>query len=268
MFELFDFCVQAPLDRFVIEKGLADNFNCKSFCWVNDFFEYASENEPDWENVYLSLAIAEDGFKYIYSVFGKGSIPATMLPIVEMLKQLAKNEETEIITADDDMHPDCMILIEPNGHTSTVLMKTAQYLVIEEFYNYPLGDFRTEKPITEADKEILRELIAFKYPGITIWEGADGPCINGPFNKVKADFHKLKNFDWHYEIRPEGKNEWLVKFERIDLFKSLMHQFYRSIQKDLCLFPRNYTEIKGEEYCIVLSGMGEEKIVYYSSGAI
>lgn len=270
MDELIYFNVKSPLAQAAFEKFLTDNFDCKSFYWVTDFYQYCIENEIDREKTYISLVILNDGigFKYHYSVRGN-NFQQSLRQRIELLKPLAKQEQVEILSTDDEIDPFSMVLIEPNGQTSTVHFKTVEDFIIEDFYNFPFGDFRTAQPITNGEKDILINIIKPVYPDISIWHGTDGPVINGDFNKVKANFKKLKGFDQHYEIRPNGKNEWLHKTEKSNLFIALMKDFQRQLQKDLCIFPPNYSVVQNieggsdsEEHCILLSDTGEEKIVY------
>jgi hypothetical protein len=76
-------------------------------------------------------------------------------------------------------------------------------------------------------------------------------------------------FEHHYGIVPLGKNEWLSKDDKSELFVALMTEFHLQTGYSLCLFPRNYSEIKtieggsdSEEYCLILSENKMEKVVY------
>ncbi len=76
-------------------------------------------------------------------------------------------------------------------------------------------------------------------------------------------------FDNHYEIVPVGKNSWLDKNEKSELFVDLMLDFRNQTNRDLCVFPSNYSEVKNieggsdsEEYCLVITKEKLEKIVY------
>jgi hypothetical protein len=161
------------------------------------------------------------------------------------------------------------VLIEPNGQTSTIQTKTDDVLVIEEFYNFPFGDFRTTDKLSHLQIEQLKELIKNLYFEIEIDCSTDGPIINGDFNKVKSSFEKLRDFENHYEIRPVGKTQWFDKEEKSKQFISIMKEFREMIKKDLCIFPRNFSDVKNieggsdsEEYCILLTTSGQEKIIY------
>lgn len=262
---VIDFSSKTSFTQPVVEKFLIEEFCCNSIYWVSNFFEYCIENEIDAEKTYISHIISNEGFKYHYTVWSNKYTRRTLRQRIELLKQLAKKEQIEILSSDDEIAPFSMVLIEPNGKASTVMLKTVDDLIIEDSYNFPLGDFRTENPITDQEREIIIKIIKPVYSEISIEHGTDGPIINGDFNKVKPHFEKLKGFDQHYEIRPAGKNEWLDRTEKSGLFIAFMKDFQKQLQKDLCIFPRNYRDINDNvnaEHCILLTNGGEEKIVY------
>lgn len=269
MREVIYFSTKELLDEKKFEFFLADTLRSHSFLWTSDFYSYASDNEIDHSKTYISLDSSNEGYKYHYSVFDSNSIETSLKDKIQILKGLSAKENIEILSTYDEVDPFSWVLIEPNGHTSTVQTKMTDDLIIDDYYNFPFGDFRTTEPLTEQENTILKEILKSVYPNILIEYSSDGPIINGDFNKVKINFQNLKNFDNHYEIRPVGKNEWMDREDKSIQFVSLMKEFQRLVQKDLCVFPRNFSEVKNieggsdsEEHCILLTDFGQEKIVY------
>lgn len=269
MREVIYFSTKELLDKQNLEFFLADTFQSHDFFWISDFYSYASDNEIDHSKTYVSLETSNEGYKYNYSVFDSNFIEISLKNKIQILKGLSAKENIEILSADDEVDPFSWVLIEPNGHTSTVQTKLTDDLIIDDYYNFPFGNFRTTEPLTERENTILKEIIKSVYPNILMEYSSDVPIINGNFNKVKVNNQSLKNFDNHYEIRPVGKNEWMDREDKSIRFVVLMKEFQGEIQKDLCVFPRNFSEVKNieggsdsEEHCILLTGSGEEKIVY------
>jgi len=230
------------------------------------------DNEVDLALTYISIDQSTAGdFKFHYSVNQDFDEVWPLRKRVDLLKQLSKTENTEILSTDDEIDPLSQVLIEPNGQTSTihVVPMAANEVFLANTFNFPFGDFRTKRPITDEERQTLIELIKPIYPNIIIWYGDDGPIINGEFNKVKSAFGILSNFNHHYEVTPTGKNEWLDRTEKSLLFISIMREYKELIKSELCIFPRNFSEIAyteggsdSEEHCIVLIGAREEKIIY------
>lgn len=267
MKETIYFNTAQQLDEALLEHFLRDNFNSKEFIWITNFYEFVIDNEINNQKTYISLETSIEGFKYHYSVYDNFDL--TLRERIEILKTLADKANLEILSTDDELNPWSWVLIEQNGQTSTIQTKDDDVLVIDDFYNFPFGDFRTKSKLTEVELGILKQIVIKKYPKIDIHHGYDGPVINGDFNKVKNNFDQLSLFDNHYEIVPLGKNDWLDKNEKSELFINLMIQFRDQINKELCLFPRNYSEVKNieggsdsEEHCILLTSFGQEKLVY------
>lgn len=267
MKETIYFNTAQQLDEALLEHFLRDNFNSKEFIWITNFYEFVIDNEINNQKTYIFLETSTEGFKYHYSVYDNFDL--TLRERIEILKTLADKANLDILSTDDEVNPWSWVLIEQNGQTSTIQTKDDDVLVIDDFYNFPFGDFRTKSKLTEVELGILKQIIIKKYPKIDIHHGYDGPVINGDFNKVKNNFDQLSLFDNHYEIVPLGKNDWLDKNEKSELFINLMIQFRDQINKELCLFPRNYSEVKNieggsdsEEHCILLTSFGQEKLVY------
>ncbi len=269
MNETIFFNTAQKLDEHRFESFLKENFKSDKFIWVNNYYEFAIDNEIDNQWTYISLVTTIEGFKYHYSVFNSYDHALPLRERIEILRKLADEEQVDILSSDDEVNPWSWVLIEKNGQTSTIQTRGNDVLVIDDFYNFPLGDFRTKVKLTDIELNVLKQIIATKYPNIDIHHGYDGPVINGDFNKIKNNFKQLKLFDNHYEIVPVGKNEWFDKNEKSELFINLMLQFQDKVNKELCLFPRNYVEVKNiyggsdsEEYCLLISKDKSEKIVY------
>lgn len=267
MKETIYFNTAQQLDEALLEHFLRGNFNSKEFIWITNFYEFVIDNEINNQKTYISLETSTEGFKYHYSVYDNFEL--TLRERIEILKTLADKANLDILSTDDEVNPWSWVLIEQNGQTSTIQTKDDDVLVIDDFYNFPFGDFRTKSKLTEVELGVLKQIVIKKYPKIDIHHGYDGPVINGDFNKVKNNFDKLSLFDNHYEIVPLGKNDWLDKNDKSELFINLMIKFRDQINKELCLFPRNYSEVKNieggsdsEEHCILLTSFGQEKLVY------
>lgn len=273
MREAIYFSTKELLDEKNFEFFLADTFRSHNFLWTSDFYSYASDNEIDHSKTYLSLDTSDEGYKYHYSVFDSNSIETSLKDKIQILKGLSAKENIEILSTDDEVAPFSWVLVEPNGQTSTVQTKLVDELIIDDYYNFPFGDFRVVEPLTKNEQTTLKEIVKNVYPNILIEHSTDGPIINGEFNKVKSNYQSLKNFDNHYEILPIGKNEWMDREDKSIRFVLLMKEFHGQIQKDLCVFPRNFSEVKNieggsdsEEHCILLTTIGQEKIVYKQRG--
>lgn len=267
MKETIYFNTAQQLDEALLEHFLRGNFNSKEFIWITNFYEFVIDNEINNQKTYISLETSTEGFKYHYSVYDNFEL--TLRERIEILKTLADKANLDILSTDDEVNPWSWVLIEQNGQTSTIQTKDDDVLVIDDFYNFPFGDFRTKSKLTEVELGVLKQIVIKKYPKIDIHHGYDGPVINGDFNKVKNNFDQLSLFDNHYEIVPLGKNDWLDKNDKSELFINLMIKFRDQINKELCLFPRNYSEVKNieggsdsEEHCILLTSFGQEKLVY------
>ncbi len=257
------------LGKDLLESFLHENFKANEFIWVENFYEFITENVIDKQNTYISLDTSTEGFKFHYTVFDSHNLVQTLRERIEILKNLAQKLHVEILSTDDEVNPRSWLLIEPNGHTSTIQTKNGDALVIEEFYNFTFGDIRTVDKLSDLQIEQLSELIQHLYEEIEIDYSTEGPIINGDFNKVKYSFEKLKDFENHYEIRPVGKTQWLDKQEKSEQFISIMKEFRKLINKDLCIFPRNFISVQNieggsdsEEHCILLTASGQEKIIY------
>lgn len=257
------------LDKALFESFLHETFKSNEFIWITNFYEFIIYNEIDKQKTYISLETSPEGFKFHYSVFDSYNLDQPLRERIEILKTLAKKLSVEILSTDDEVNPWSWVLIEPNGQTSTIQTKNDDVLVIEEFYNFPFGDFRTKGKLSQLQIELLKVLIENLYLEIEIEYSTDGPIINGDFNKVKDSFEKLKDFENHYEIRPIGKTQWFDKEEKSEQFISIMKEFRKVINKDLCIFPRNFSTVQNmeggsdsEEYCILLTTSGQEKIIY------
>ena len=257
------------LDKVLFESFLHEHFKCNEFIWNTNFYEFIIDNKIDKHKTYISLETSTEGFKFHYSVFDSNNLDQPLRERIEILRNLAQKLSVEILSTDDEINPWSWVLIEPNGQTSTIQTKNDDVLVIEEFYNFPLGDFRTVDKLGQLQIEQLKVLIENLYPEVEIDYATDGPIINGDFNKVKDSFEKLKNFENHYEIRPVGKTQWLDKEEKSEQFISIMKEFRKLINKDLCIFPRNFSNVKNieggsdsEEYCIFVTTSRLERIIY------
>ncbi|MBC5836240.1 hypothetical protein G6N05_15165 [Flavobacterium sp. F372] len=257
------------LDKALFELFLNETFNSNQFIWITNFNEFIIDNDVDKQKTYISLETSTEGFKFHYSVFDNNNLELTLRERIEILKTLAQKLSIEILSTDDEVNPWTWVLIEPNGETSTIETKDDDVLVVDNFYNFPFGNLRTKTKLADAELNVLKKIIEKKFPNIDIHHGNDGPVINGGFNEVKNNFDQLNLFDDHYEIVPIGKNVWLDKNEKSKLFVNLMLEFQDQVNRELCLFPRNYSEVKNieggsdsEEHCILLTSFGQEKIVY------
>ena len=270
MSETIDFHTTQLLDKIVFESFLYNNLKSIEFIWMKNFYEFAIDNKIDRYKTYISLETSTEGFKYHYSVFDSHEPGLPLRDRIEILKKLAKKINIEILSSDDEINPWSWVLIEPNGHASTIQSKTADdVLIIEDFYNFPFGEFRTVKKLNQFQMDQLKQIIKILYLDIKINYSTDGPIMNGDFNKLKSNFEKLKDFENHYEIGPVGKNQWFDKEEKSKHFISIMKEFRKMISVDLCIFPRNFCDVKNieggsdtKEYCILLSTSGYEKIIY------
>ncbi|WP_338769079.1 hypothetical protein WAF17_09130 [Bernardetia sp. ABR2-2B] len=269
MREVIYFSTKKQLDKESFEAFLASIFQFNDFCWTPNFYSYASENEIDHFKTYISFDTSYEGYKYHYSVFNNDAIEIPIKNRVQTLKKLSAKVNIEILSTDDEVAPFSWVLIEPNGQTSTIQTKLIDDLIMDGYYNFPFGDFRVTEPLTEKEQTTLKEIIKDIYPNVLIEHSTDRQIINEDFNKVKSNYQNLKKFNNHYEIRPIGKNEWIDREEKSIQFVLLMKKFRVYLQKDICVFPRNFSEVKNieggsdsEEHCILLTALGQEKIIY------
>ncbi|NOT93437.1 hypothetical protein [Ferruginibacter sp.] len=173
------------LDKVLFESFLHVHFKSNEFIWITNFYEFIIDNEIDKHKTYISLETSTEGFKFHYSIFDSYNLDQPLRQRIEILKNLAQKLSVEILSTDDEVNPWSWVLIEPNGQTSTIQTKNEDVLVIEEFYNFPFGDFRTVDKLSQLQIEQLKALIGNLYPEIEIDYAIDGPIINGDFNKVK-----------------------------------------------------------------------------------
>jgi hypothetical protein len=251
------FYAKREIDPFRFELFLSKTFGAKKYVWVTDFTDYCINNEIDSAKTYISFGILKEGFKCAYEVFDNTAPPLSLRERVNLLKHLSVEIIEEILSSDDEVDPYSYILIEPNGQTSTVTANLKEELVVENYYNFPFGYFRATQKITDADLDCLHAIVMPIYPHIQVeYSNFDGP-------------EKLKQFAHHYEIRPLDKNNWLDREEKSGLFIQVMQTYQKMINKDLCIYPPNFSEVKNikggsdsEEYCILITSLGQEKIVY------
>ena len=258
------------LDKSLFESFLRQYFITDEFVWVSNFYEFVVDNEISNQKTYISLEILADGFKYQYEVFHSSNVDLTLKKNIEIFKVLSQTSKAEILSTDDEIDPWSRVLIEPNGQTSTIdITDDDDSLVISDFFNFPFGDFRTKYKLDSLQIEQLKGLIKNVYAEIVVNYSTDGPVINGEFNRVKNNYENLKNFENHYVITPIGKNQWFDREEKSELFVTIMKKFREVVKSDLCVFPRNFMDVKNieggsdsEEYCILLTATEEEKIIY------
>lgn len=267
--EVIYFNTTQALNKILFESFFHDHFKSNEFIWATNSGEFIIENKIDKQKTYVLLDTSDEGFKFHYTVFDSCNLGQTLREQIEILKNLAQKLSIQILSTDDEINPWSMVLIEPNGQTSTIVTKDADVLVIDNFYNFSFGDFRTKTNLTVSELNVLKKIVEKIYPNIDINHGYDGPVLNGDFNKVKNNFDQLKLFDNHYEVVPVGKNTWIDMNEKSEIFVNFMLEFHKQIDKDLCVFPRNYSEVKNikggscsEEFCLIVTNGNIEKIVY------
>ncbi|RQO65202.1 hypothetical protein DBR43_30585 [Pedobacter sp. KBW06] len=83
--------------------------------------------------------------------------------------------------------------------------------------------------------------------------------IGGGFEKAKSNFSQLQDFNNYYFIKPIGKNKWLDRNTKSEVFISFMTEFKRHIKKELNL-KRLYINQEGNPgtvkiLCIFLSSI-------------
>ncbi len=262
------FHTERELDKKSLEQVLSNCLGADKFLWIEDFDKFILTNELDQTQTYISKKTSSKGFKFYYFIFSNYGENLSLRQRIELLKVLSKKENIQIISTDDEVNPWSKVLVEPTGQSSTIIIIDTDddSLTIDRFYNFPFGDFSTKTKLTDKELHLLKQIIAIKYPNINIHHGFDGP---GDFNRAKKSFELLSLFENHYTIVPNGKNEWLDKNEKSELFVSFMKSFQKYLNKELCIFPSNYSEVKNieggsdsEEYCLVLTKDKAEKIIY------
>lgn len=269
--EVIIFNTKQQLNKRRLEKFLLNNYSLKVFFWIDNFYEFIAENEVDQTSAYISTEIFSKGFKYQYSIFADFTNNITRLSIkqiIETLKSLALSERIQIFSSDDEIDPWTGVLIDSTGETFTVATDD-DYFVIVGFYNFPFGYLRTKKQLNELELNILKQIIAKVFPNTDVHYTFDDFVISEDFNKVKNNYVKLRFFDNHYQIVPYGKNEWLDRDEKSELFIEMMFIFQKQINQDICIFPINYSRVKiieggsdSQEYCILMTAEKQEKIIY------
>jgi hypothetical protein len=251
------FYTRNEIDPLRLDLFLSKTFGEKEYIWITDFIDHCIDNEIDPAKAYISFDILKEDFKCIYEVFDKSAPRLSLRERVNLLKHLSVEIVDEILSSDDEVDPYSYILIEPNGQTSTVTANLKEELVVENYYNFPFGYFRTTQKITDADLDCLNAVVMPIYPHIQVeYSNLDGP-------------EKLKQFAHHYEIRPLDKNNWFDREEKSELFIQAMQAYQKMINKDLCIYPPNFSEVKNikggsdsEEYCVLITALGQERIVY------
>lgn len=268
MKEIIFFNTERSLEKKGLEKFLSDKFGCTGFYWCANFYDFLADNELQDDITYISVENSNNGFKYHFSVFARQSKELVLNQCVELLKDLSRNENIRILSSDDETHPGTWVLIEPNGQSSTIYTR-GEELVVAGPYNFPFGAFSTKVELENAELETLKKIVADLYHNVEISFSRDGSMISNSFDNMKNNYGQLQHFSNYYEIRPIGKNKWLDRSTKSEFFISFMTEFGGQVKRDLCIFPGNFNEVKNieggsdnEEYCILLTAAGQEKIVY------
>lgn len=268
MKEIIYFNTEQLLEKKYLEKFLSDKFGYADFHWCANFYDFLTDNELDDRTAYISVENLHSGFKYQYSVFAAQSEELSLNQRVELLKDLSKGENIRILSTDDEIAPWSWVLIEPSGQISTVQTKDED-LVIAGPYNFLLGGFSTKIKLANPELKSLKKIMANLYPDVEISFSTDGATISDSFDKVKNNFGQLQHFSNYYKIRPIGKNKWLDRNTKSEVFISFMTEFQRRIKIELCIFPANFSEVKNikggsdsQEHCILLTAAGQERIIY------
>lgn len=268
MQELIRFFTEQELEHTPFEQVLSAKLSLGSFVWVNDFYEFRRHNQLDRSRTYIALETSGAGFRFYYSVLADRGINLSPGQVVELLKEVCKKTNVQVLTPDHEPSSWCFVLIEPTGQTSTVELDDDSRKITGN-YNFDFGQFRTQEKLTDEELSVLKQIIAGIYPDISISVSSDGPVINGAFNKVQQNFDRLRLFDYHYRIIPQGKSVWIERKEKSELFTDVMVMFGKQVKKDLCVFPVDYSEVQNiaggsdsEEHCLFITGDNVEKIVY------
>jgi len=270
MIEVLCFLTEVKLANTAVENYLQEKFGLTKFVWIENFYEFCTENNVDEDITYIqvNLQTGNQGFKYEYSIYNRRFSGLTLSNKIHAMMDLALREGISILSSDDEINPRTWVLTEPDGKIASVETND-DGTIAEAYFNFPFGDFRTKNKLSEDNLDLLKHTISELNADVQIEYATDGPVINGAFNKVQQNFKALAGFIHHYEILPQGKNTWLdIEAKSIYLI-SYMAEFHEQTAIDLCVFPRNYCEIKGieggsdsEEHCIVLSNKKQEKIIY------
>ena len=268
MKEKIRFNTEIQMDKSLSESFLYETFKPNSVIWVKDFFKFASKNKVDAKSTYVSLKVSGKGFKYYYAISDSYTPDLTLRTRIEILRELAKALKIKILSTDDELNPFSRVLIEPDGETSTIQTQLKS-LIVDRFYNFFFGEFRTKNKLNEQEILDLRRLLIDLYPNIELEQLSDGPVFGGAFNQAKENIEKLRDFDYHYRIKPIGKNRWLDIEEKSEIFISVMKELNNLWKQDICAFPRNFSKVEtieggsdSEEHCIVLTNLTQEKIIY------
>jgi hypothetical protein len=268
MAEILYFYSKEKMSKKALESFLIAEFVWNNFVYLTDFYEFAAENDIDRNTVYISHQSGNAGFRNLYCIYAD----TDEIPIkkrVELLKELAAISKIELITGDDEIAPFSMVLISPDKVACTVDCGMEDDLDPVGYYNFSLGSFCCKMPLSEKEMSLLHALLCIIFKEFSINVSNEGPVVNGEFENAKKRIKQLNQFDYHYEISPEEKTDWLDREEKSTRFTALMQEFQKAVQKELCLFPPNFIEVKNipggsdsEEYCLLLGNMGMEKIVY------
>jgi hypothetical protein len=268
MKEIVYFNTEQPLEQNSLEKFLSDKFGWTGFHWCVNIYDFLSENQVHDRTAYISFEKSNRGFKYHYSIFALRSSALILNEQVELLRDLSKKEGIQILSTDDEIDPWTWVLIEPDGQISTIHTEDEE-LVVAGPYNFLFGAFSTKIKLADSELKTLRKITGNSYQHIEINFSTDSSLISYSFGQTKNNFSQLQDFSNYYAVRPIGKNKWLDRNTKSDVFTSCMSEFQRQIKKELCIFPRNFSEVKNieggsdnEEHCILLAATGQEKIVY------
>ena len=185
------------------------------------------------------------------------------------MKWLARTEHVNILLADEGLNPYVFIHIDPGGNASSVGVVTEPYnardeLTIDDYYNDAFGGFAMESLMSDADMEVLNTLVRKTVSAFEITYAASEATS---FSQYKDGFDRLGKFVHHYFVRPLGKQEWLSKDEKAELFSAMMMVFGE--KRKVCFFPPNATVVENipggsdsESFCVCLDGEIPSKIIY------
>jgi hypothetical protein len=233
---------------------------------------YALEDEEFNPDNFLYVELTDTGgqFKHHYRIF----LPAHLIPFwrekVNLLIDLAKRSEFDLLTDDEGVNPYMFIHITADGNAFAVGVIADDFnerdeLTIEAFYPNSPGSFATAQPLRETELDEL-QIRWSEFLSISGFRKI-GPEFY--FESFRGQFPLLEKFNNYYVILPQDDSRWMSKGERSQLLVEVMLRFAEQSGVDVCLFPANSTTVENipggsdSEYsCIVVVNGLTERIIF------
>jgi len=242
---------------------------------IEDFNELPFRDKRNPAMLFIKYNLLFGTFDASVEIYTRNEFYKPFESRIDLCKSLSNHLNTNLITSDEDVHPYSFLLIEPSGNCSTI---SADYITeddkdaleIGSFFNHIFGQFRLkiQQDINQLNKR-LEDLFAEEFDNFELNVGTSGPVINGDFDRLHTTINELKDYQFHYSIRPLNKQKWFSIQQKSDIFKQKMIDFSKDQKLHICLFPADYSVVKNieggsdsEEYCMNVINGEAQKIIY------